>query len=274
MTQTTNNTRKENTYHKKLSIQFGLNGLSFCVLNTKTNRVLALEQVPFEKKQNPFEALERLMHYFEVRDYLKNHFDSIIVIHENNVSTLVPNSLFNADHLADYLKFNCKILQSDYLNYDPLQHINASNVYVPYVNANNYIYDAFGAFTFKHYSTLIIDTIMQKAPSDADILYVHIGYKHFEIISVTKGLLQFYNTFEYSDAQDFIYYVLFTLEQLFLDPETVTLHLLGAIDDNSALYHILYTYVRNVTIDPHQNTYTVPHDSTLKLSNFTILNSF
>ena len=88
--------------------------------------------------------LERLIHYLETRDYLQTEFDDIVIIHENDLSTLVPKALFNEEYLADYLKFNSKILKSDYLSYDSLVHNKSVNVYVPYVNINNYIYEVYG----------------------------------------------------------------------------------------------------------------------------------
>ncbi len=272
MIQTTKNT--QTIYNRRLSIQFGLNGLSFCVLNTTANTVVALEHLPFNKKLNPFEALERLMHFFEVKEYLKTKFDSILVIHENNLSTLVPNLLFNESYLADYLKFNCKILQSDYLSYDRLLQTEASNVYVPYVNVNNYIYEVFGTFTFKHYSTVLVDTVLQKAHTDANALYIHVNDKHFEIIAVKSKTLQFYNTFAYKDIQDFIYYVLFTIEQLQLDPEEIPVTLVGQVSKDSSFYDILYQYIRHVKIASSQNPYQITNDSSESLSNFIILNSF
>ena len=70
-------------------------------------------------------------------------------------------------NLADYLKFNSKILKSDFIAYDDIRHNEAVNVYVPYVNINNFIYEHFGSFTYRHYSTIVIDEIL-KVEKDAD----------------------------------------------------------------------------------------------------------
>ncbi len=259
--------------NQKLSIQISLSGLSFCILNTATNSFSSFEHISFDKKVNPFEALERLIHYFDTRDYLQNEFDDIVIIHENDLSTLVPKSLFNEDHLADYLKFNSKILKTDYLSYDTLEHNHSVNVYVPYVNINNYIYEAYGEFTFKHFSTILIDEILaiEKGNTTAKV-YVHVDAHHFEIIVLDGGNLRLYNTFEYNNSEDFIYYLLFTLEQLNYNTETIDVALLGNIVPESELYKIAYKYIRNITLGEHKNGITNDADS--KQSNFIITNSF
>ena len=259
--------------NKKLSIQISLSGLSFCVLNVFKNTIANLEHIAFEKKVNPFEALERLMHYFDTRDYLQEQFDDILIIHQNDLSTLVPKTLFNEDYLADYLKFNSKILKSDYLSYDTLKYNDSVNVYVPYVNINNYIYDVFGEFTYKHASTILIDNILKmESHKNAAKAYVHISERHFEIIALENGKLKLYNTFEYNNSEDFIYYLLFTLEQLNYDPEEIDIALIGNISEEDDVYKMAYKYIRHTTIETiSKNT---PHDTETKHSNYIITNSF
>lgn len=259
--------------NQKLSIQISLSGLSFCILNTVSKAITNFEHIAFDKKVNPFEALERLIHYFDTRDYLKTTFDDILIIHENDLSTLVPKALFNKDYLADYLKFNSKILKSDYLSYDVLEHNETVNVYVPYVNINNYIYDAFGAFTFKHFSTVLIDKIFNvEKGKNATKVYVHVGAHHFEIIALENGILKLYNTFEYNNSEDFIYYLLFTLEQLHFDPEDINLVLIGNIAPEDDVYKIAYKYIRNIDFEDPKNS--IADDADSKHSNYIIANSF
>ena len=121
-----------------LSIQISLSGLSFCILNTDTNTVIELREVIFEKRLNPLEALDELKSLFTKENALQSNFKNVIIIHDNDLATLVPKSLFNKNHLAEYLKFNSKILKSDFIAYDPIQENSSVNVYIPYVNFNNF----------------------------------------------------------------------------------------------------------------------------------------
>ena len=65
-------------------------------------------------------------------------YSEVISIHRNTLFTLVPMPLFDPDHLANYLKFNAKILGTDHLDYDPIQGLDSANVYVPFANTDDF----------------------------------------------------------------------------------------------------------------------------------------
>lgn len=261
-----------------MSIQVSLSGLSFCILNQDTQSISFYKNFLFDKKETPSNILDKLVHQFNTENSLNQSFKSVKVIHENELSTLVPKSLFNEEQLADYLKFNAKILRSDFITYDEIIANESINVYVPYVNINNYLYESFGEFEFKHFSTIVIESVLNLEKNATDTkMYAHISDTHFEIIIVKNGQLQLYNTFEYTTKEDFIYYLLFTAEQLQLNPEEVQLIMFGNnITNDDELYKIAYTYVRNVSILSVKTNYTLATKDVHKncLSNFVITNSF
>ena len=77
-----------NRSYKKLSIQVSLNGLSFCVFDTITNKILIHNSVVF--KQN--EVIEgQLWNAFVNNTVLSKPYDEIIVLHDNTINTFVPN---------------------------------------------------------------------------------------------------------------------------------------------------------------------------------------
>ena len=258
-----------------LSIQISLSGLSFCILNKDSNTIIEIKELRFDKRLNPLEVLDELKSLFKNEAILNNSFNNVTIIHNNDLSTLVPQSLFNKNHLADYLKFNSKILKSDFIAHDTISENNSVNVYVPYVNINNYIYDKFGAFTFKHVSSVLIESILNiEKDSKTPKVFVHVGLNHLEIIIVENGKLRLYNTFAYNSKEDFIYYILFTAEQLKLDPETLNLILIGEISKNDDLYDIAYKYIRNISFGDRNDDYNYANTPKSKHSNFTLLKSF
>ena len=261
--------------HKELSIQISLSGLSFCIIDRSNNTITALKEIDFEKRLTPIAILDRLKHAFNTEDVLQGAFDTVCVIHENELSTLVPKPLFNEECLADYLKFNTKILKSDFITFDTININDSVNVYVPYVNINNFIYDKFGAFTFKHVSTILIEQVLQiEKNNDDQKIYLNISSSHFEMVIVNKAKLQLYNTFEYATKEDFIYYILFASEQLGLNPETLQLVLLGNIVKGDPLYQIAYKYVRHVSFGNRLDNYKYLEQPKTNYSNFTLIKSF
>lgn len=275
MVPTTNNIKK--TSNLKLSIQASLSGLSFCILNTEINTIDYLKVFNFERKLNPNEVLNNLEESFESEEALKSPFSDIMVIHKNELATIVPAALFNEDNLADYLKFNNKILSTDYITFDKIDLNDSFNVYIPFININNFLYDRFGEFTYKHFSTILIEQVLNaEKNAEKPKMYVNVDNENFDIVVVENGSLKFYNSFEYKTKEDFIYYILFTSEQLKLNPETLELIFTGNIDSKDELYVIAYKYVRFVFFSKRLDNYKFsdlaqPENNH---SQFVILNSF
>ncbi len=261
--------------NNKLSIQVSLNGFSFCILDDSKKEITHFQENIFDKKQTPSQVLDQLKESLNTSSQLQAEFDELVVIHENELATLVPLPLFDQDHLADYLKFNSRILQTDFITFDTIESINSANVYVPYVNINNYLYDQFGEFKYQHSSTILITSLIAHSKVNNGMsFYVHVGINHFEIIIIENNQLLLYNSFDYRTKEDFIYYILFTAEQLQLDPESQKVVLLGNIDKDGALFGMVFKYIRHVEILDNISPYLLENEKDITASNFIQYNSF
>ena len=58
------------------------------------------------------------------------------------------NSYFDENSLDNYLKYTIKTLKNDFITFDDIEEIAAKNVYIPYVNINNFLFSQFSQFTF------------------------------------------------------------------------------------------------------------------------------
>ncbi|MBU3027002.1 DUF3822 family protein [Zobellia galactanivorans] len=273
--ETKNNTGELVEDFKKLSIQVSLNGLSFCVLNTVENSIVSAESVVFAKRLTPYEVLKRLKLLFSTHKIEQDQYSEVVVVHRNTLFSLVPKPLFNEEELANYLKFNTKILANDHLAYDELDSFDIINVYVPFVNINNYIYDLFGEFTFKHNGTVLVESLMNPhMASKEPTCYVLISEQQMDVTIISGKKLLLYNSFTFITKEDFLYYLLFTLEQLELDTESVFIKLFGQIEEGDDIYTLCYNYAKNVSIffpsfseHPHLNSKEETID-------FTVINAF
>ncbi|MEH6681526.1 MAG: DUF3822 family protein [Sediminicola sp.] len=260
--------------YNKLSIQISLNGLSFCVLDTIDNKILASERIHFEKEVNPFELQNKLKEIFQQYQVAKATFSEVIAIHRNQLFTFVPLALYNTDQMANYLKFNAKILANDLLAHDELESHEMVNVYVPFMNINNYIYDLFGEFEFKHSATIMVESLLNAPQNNQEpTCYVYVDREQMDITILSQKKLLLFNSYEFRTKEDFMYYLLFTLEQLKMDTETIKLKLFGTIEEGDPIYALCYKYVKHITIFIPGNS--VPHLEGTKEEtiDFTVLNT-
>ncbi len=234
---------------KKLSIQVSLNGLSFCVADTVSQKLIASDKQEFEEEQTPMVILDALEKLFQRHELGQQQFDEVVVVHRNTLFGLVPKSLFHSDKLMEYLKFNTKVLAADVLSYDEVEHQDLVNVYVPYMNINNYIYGLFGAFTYMHNGTVLLQYLLNNKSSDhGEVCYVYVHRNQLDITVLNQRKLVLYNSFNYQTKEDFVYYLLFVLEQLDLDLNTVPVRLFGAIEEDDAIFKLSYTYIKHLHI--------------------------
>ena len=242
-----NNISLINTKDTKLSIQFYLGGFSFCITNNSTKETVYFSEYVFEEKhKTPESLLNKIEEIFKTDLYLQKDFSSVLVIHQNSLFTLVPNEYFSENNLSEYLNFNIKTLVTDFIAFDNLDNINAKNVFVPYVNINNYLFQNFGEFEYKHHLTIFIEKLISLNNSDEKKVFINVYKDNFDIVVLQNKQLIFSNSFYFETKEDFIYYVLFTLEQLKLDVEQIELYFTGDIEIESDIYTITYQYIRNV----------------------------
>lgn len=238
----------EKTY-KKLAIQVSLNGLSFCCFDTFTGNPTHFKTIRFDNFQKNIKIEELFLKVFNENLSLTEKYDEIVVIHSNNLSTFVPTALFDEEFMGSYLQYNTKVFDTDFFAFDALENYQMNNVYIPYVNMNNFFIDRFGTFNYTHSSTILVSKLLAISNNDDDKkMFVHLSKGHFEIVVVQNRKLILYNTFEYETPEDFIYYILFTAEQLQLNPENFKLELLGLIDETDEFFKIAFKYIRNCSI--------------------------
>ena len=235
---------------RNLSIQFSLDGFSFCVSN-QDDEVYFLKSFTFPNSTSIDNCLQEIVAVFKTEEELQTDFNAIFAVHQNYLNTIVPDKLFDEKELAAYLKFSVKTLATDAFDFDSISAIGAKNVYIPYTNINNFLFQNFGAFEFKHHATVLIEKLLIK--NKGTQMYMHVSENYVDLALLKEKDLHFYNSFKYSSNEDIVYYVLFTAEQLKMEPEEFMLVLLGDIKKESELYKLLYTYIRNISFLENNN---------------------
>ncbi len=269
-------TIKENNTLLKLSIQVSLNGLSFCILNTQEKEVIFYKKIEFEQQMDPVKILTEIELEYKKNEELQFNVDEVLLLFSNELYTLVPQNLFKEGEASNYLKLNAKILQNDFVAYDEIVNYAMVNVYIPYANITNHFFEKYGEFEYKHSITVLVNCLMQLPANSQPQVYLLNRQSSYDLVVIEKGRLILCNTFSYSTKEDFIYYLLFTVQQLQLDPEVFELVLLGDINRDSKLYDITYKYVKNVRFHGpfHDFSFSAEIKPQMDLEEYLLLKSF
>ena len=77
-------------------------------------------------------------------------------------------------------------------------------------------------------------------------MIVNVTYNQIVMSVFEHSKLIYYNVFNYKNAHDCMYYILFACEQVELNPENIVLEFMGDISKNDDIFNLAYTYVRTV----------------------------
>ena len=239
---------KNNSFNYRLSIQLSLDGFSFCLINVEKNKLSGLEAYQFQGILSSAELIEILGQIVSESEWLPLKFQHTGIVIESPKTTLVPQPLFDDAHPETHLDFDHNIGMGDTSSYDQLRAMNAVNVYaLPEILLKQVktLFPGSGVF---HIATPLIESLMihNKNSEEGFRMYVNVRHDYFDIVLLNRNRLEFYNMFLYKSPTDFAYYIIYVIEQMNLNPETVDVILLGEIKKSTACFEILFKYVRNI----------------------------
>ena len=182
--------------------------------------------------------------------------NKVKLIVDNNLSTLVPESLFDKKLCLEYLKYNVRLVKNDSASFDNIDEIEAVNVYLPYTNVNNYLFDNFGSFDYYHYSTLFIKKCIKSSHKIKNSTNLNFRGDCFDIVIFKNKKLMFHNSFNYKTKEDVLYFILSSFLQNKLKFEKTYLFVSGEIDENDDVFVFLKSFHRKISISKQINSIT------------------
>jgi len=270
-----NSTHNVATVEKKLSIQASLNGLSFSILNQENKTIEASKRMALPEGTKAQNIGEELKGFFHLFDLGREPFAEVVMIHSSPQFSLVPKSLFDPSELAHYLKLNSRISRQDEIEYDQMLHTDLVNVYIPFEGVNPYIKDIFPSVEVLHSGSILIQSLLQMPGWEENPqAYVNVGDRSLEIVVLKGKDLLLYNHFEYTTQEDFLYFLLFTLEQLGLKTEDTEVRMMGDIAEGDPIYALCERYLGQLSIFFPQNPYQLNHNTAEDYIDFAVLSSF
>lgn len=232
-------------YHMAMEVSSG--GIDIAVFDSISNKYIALEVFEFSSLFD-LEAIPGLIGIIEKESkLLSSQYKAVNFVVVNNLATLVPNALYDESRKKLYLKFNAALQGDEFIYADDISSIDSKNIFALPISIKIKIESMFKNVSYHHFSSALIqEIVLQNRNNDSKKVYVNIGKNNFEIVVMDGKKLLFYNTFNYVAPEDYIYYLMFVLEQLHLNPEKAEVILLGKTDKNSEIYQLTYKYIRQV----------------------------
>jgi len=232
-----------------LSVEIGLNSISYSIFDTLTLTYIVLKDFKFDSG-NIEKSIANLEKIITSEFLLIKEFYSSCLSLNNFPSTLVPTPFFNDNKKENILNFNQET-HDDTLT-DKLQHIDAVNIYSVPTKLTELIQKHFPSTQVRSSSSIWIDQLLAQNKEDEKV-YAVISDNLLELFVIKNGKLELHNNFVTDSKEDVLYYLLFVMEQLRLSTEKTELVLFGHILKSDDLYQLLFDYVRHISFGKRPN---------------------
>ena len=230
-----------------MSIQLSLNGLSFCIINLDNNTVVKADQLQYYQPIALSNLPKELLNFIDQHQLDRYDYQQIIVVHNNPWFSIVPNSLFDSNYIGDYLKYTTTVLADDTPAVDHLIDFDLHMVYIPFTHVNNALLDRFSSFDFMHHGSVLIKNLYANQKKNGqDGVYAFIESHSMSLTIFKDQQLQLFNVFEINTTDELLYYLLFSLEQVQLDPENCTVALFGSVKEGNQQHTRIAEFIKNI----------------------------
>ena len=243
------NLNSKNTDNYIMTIQYSLDGLSFVVFDTAENKFIALKHYHTTEKNISLETL--LLELQEKESLNFDEFKNVNILIDNNNNTFVPKDYFQEETKEDYLSL-LNIKHSNVLTDDIAEH-NIVNVY-SYDDKFNFLNNNIKIY---HSSSILIKKLLKEfsGRNPETRAFVNVKNNSYELIIINNDKLVFHNYFNFNTKEDFLYFILFTFDQLNIDNESIPLYFLGFIEEKSPVVELCSRYIRNIRFFNRDNDF-------------------
>jgi hypothetical protein len=149
--------------------------------------------------------------------------------------------------LKSYLEFNHELDALDEIHYNYLPSVDAYNVFALHTYIASAISHHFMGVRFYHQAMPFIERITDYSDNrQKQIMAVNINHHFFDVAVSSSSRLKLYNTFQYKEPTDLVYFILYICNEFEMDPLTLELVLSGELSDMMSYRDAIREYIPGV----------------------------
>lgn len=211
-------------------------------LFTLAHELVYLEQISLKPGDKPADVLEFIANNNE---FFAHNYANVFVSVSNPHYTLVPGALFDNANKEKLLKFNHAIANDEVVLADEIFSAESFCVYSVNKRVKELLDKVFPNNHIRHKVTCLVEGLPGISSKTHKTCLVNVENESMDIALYHKKLL-FFNSFQYQTAEDFLYFILASLEQNGCALEETEVVLAGEIETGSAIFTTLKKYIPKI----------------------------
>jgi hypothetical protein len=249
--------RKTLSYH--LSIQAGLDGISFVIFDPSIYKYIALKHYGFGEEIPEYKYPDYLQDLFTKDEFLQKEYLSIYCIWNNSRTTLLPAVLFEKEKLRQYFEFNQVLNDLDELHYNHIKSLDAHLIFPIHHEIANIFIRQYPTLKFFNQAAPFIEYTLNHKTGSSDSAHLNIHDSFFDILVIRNNSLVLHNTFNFRYEQDLAYFIMNVYDKVLLDPASVPVYISGTIEKKSALINWIRKFIKTVNFCEQDNRFHYSH---------------
>lgn len=227
-----------------LSVQAGINGFSFCILDTLRNKFVLIRH--FEPDENKYFNIEKLNEIITNDDFLTKKYKQIHIITPSPKFTLVPAPLYDPGKKDEYFTFNHLTDNNSIILSNNIPESDTFVIFSLTKSVNDLLTSSFpGVQYFHHIKPLLRHINYPGKNLSGKYIHVHIEREFFNLIVFDQNDLILCNSFNHRNISDILYYVLNVFKRLDIKQEE-TIYFSGQTEKYDDLTSNISIYIRDI----------------------------
>src|ERR1035437_8400478 len=230
-------------YH--LSIQLGLDGFSFCILDIFRHKYISFQHIPLVVGKLQF-LPKKVESIFETEEMLNASYQSVSITYSTNNATLIPKEYTEPSNLIKIAALTNEISRNEDIRSEDLPGFNYQLVYSYPKELMTFLNRKYTEFKFMHKSIPLLSATNNQRNEKKNSLLINFENKYIRMIAIRGTQIELYNSFYFKNETDFLYYTLNIWQSLQFDPERDEILIGGFVADDSGYVRQLKKYISNI----------------------------
>jgi len=230
-------------YH--LSIQVGLDGFSFCILDIHRNKFIVFRHIPLMIGRPQF-LPQKIEAIFDEEELLNATYKTISVSYSTHKATLIPKEYSEPDYSAKVATITNDISRNEDIFTNDLPGFNYLLIYCYPKDMMVLLNRKFTEFQFRHKSIPLLTSVLNQRDEKKNTLLINFEKKYIRMIGLKGSQILLYNSFYFKNESDFLFYTLNICHNLHFSAERDEIIIGGFVADDSAYIRQLRKYISNI----------------------------
>ena len=232
------------TNNYEISIQLGLNGFSFCLLDNLRNRFVMFRDYKLSGKEASL--ANEIMDIAGKDEFLSKQYRRYRIVFNLERSTIVPAALYDPAIKDKYFELNHKLENNYVVSNNRLTRPDAYLLFGVRKDIFDLSVNLFPDASLSHQLKPLLDSSFRQARTAKDhYIRVHLDMGFFTLIMLKDDELQFFNTFRVRSDSDILYYLMNSFNRFKITDNQVV-YLSGNIAKFDDLYNNMIRYIKTL----------------------------